>query len=147
MILQSQDKFDELAVLNPSTGETKFVSKSKHPELASQSTSGWYSIVDNVMCCLYRSERRLFLGVGKQTFELPDDVSSRLIREQGGNTFQLTSNGTLLFSFEYRSPKLDIPLENDPTPFVEDEDFDFLLFVHNVLKDKSRRERIYNQAT
>jgi hypothetical protein len=58
----------------------------------------------------------------------------------------LISNGALLFSFEYNAPKLDIPLENDPTPFVEEEDFDFLLFVNNVLKDKARRERIYNQA-
>jgi hypothetical protein len=146
MVLQSQDKFDEIAVLNPSTGETNFVSKSKHPELASQTASGWYSIVDNVMCCLYRREGKLFLGVGKRTFELLDDVSSRLIRGQGSSNFQLISNGALLFSFEYNPPKLDIPLENDPTPFVEEEDFDFLLFVNNILKDKARRERIYNQA-
>lgn len=146
MILQSQDRFDEIAVLNLSTGETNFVSKSKHPELASQPTSGWYSVVDNVMCRLYRKEGVLFLGVGKQTFKLLDDVGSRLIRGQDSSTFQLISNGDLLFSFKYNLPKLDVPLKNDPTPFIEEEDFDFLLFVDNVLKDKARRQRIYDQA-
>jgi hypothetical protein len=31
----------------------------------------------------------------------------------------------------------------DPTPFVEEEDFDFMWFIHNVLSDPARRESIW----
>jgi hypothetical protein len=33
----------------------------------------------------------------------------------------------------------------DPTAFVEEEDFDFLLFVHKVLTESGRRHRVYTQ--
>ena len=34
-------------------------------------------------------------------------------------------------------------IDNDPTAFAEAEDFDFLLFVHNVQSSPERRELIY----
>lgn len=32
---------------------------------------------------------------------------------------------------------------DDVTPFAEDEDFDYLLFVHNVLTSPQRRDAIF----
>ena len=34
-------------------------------------------------------------------------------------------------------------IDNDPTPFIEPEDFDFFLFVRNVLADNNRSKIIY----
>jgi hypothetical protein len=40
---------------------------------------------------------------------------------------------------------IDPPLDQDPTPFVEEEhfDFDFGLLVANVCSDPSRQDRLY----
>jgi hypothetical protein len=51
----------------------------------------------------------------------------------------------LLVNFRYHLPVNEVPLSIDPTPFIDEEDFDFLLFVHNVLAQDERRHRVYNQ--
>ncbi len=33
-------------------------------------------------------------------------------------------------------------IKDDPTPFVDEEDFDFGLFLSNVAKDESRQRRL-----
>ncbi|MBA3241759.1 MAG: hypothetical protein H0T60_11085 [Acidobacteria bacterium] len=146
MILQSKDKFSELARLNLDTGEVAFVSKHSDPALKKSVPSGGYSIVNGVMCSLYKVGGGLYLRVGEQAFEITDDVKATLNRSAKKHTFQLLRNENLLLEFIYPPPKLDIPLADDPTPFIEEEDFDFLLFVTNVLNDKGRRQRVYNQA-
>ena len=145
--LQSQDKFAELARLSLDTGEVSFVSKHSDPALKAAVTSGGYSIVNGVMCSLYKVGGGLYLRVGEQALEITDEVEARLDRSPKKHTFQLLRDGKLLLEFIYSPPKSDIPLADDPTPFIEEEDFDFLLFVTNVLKDKSRRQRVYNQAS
>jgi hypothetical protein len=145
VLLQSQDVFDELAEVNTETWQVSFLSKRQDPSLARKPVSGRYSIVDGEMCALYRLDNKLCLRVGEQTFEITDAVEARLNRQPDIHIFQLLSNGNLLLEFTYSAPTLDVPLTDDPTPFVEEEDFDFPLFVNNVLHDTGRRQRIYNQ--
>jgi len=49
----------------------------------------------------------------------------------------------LLVSVDYGVADQPVPVSADPTPFVEDEDFDFGLFVTRVLGDSERRGRMY----
>ena len=55
----------------------------------------------------------------------------------------IVKDDDLIFTLTYNRPRIDPPLELDPTPFVEEEDFDFCLFLLNVLSDPGRKERIY----
>ncbi|HKZ78760.1 MAG TPA: hypothetical protein VJ124_10690 [Pyrinomonadaceae bacterium] len=144
MILQSQDDFDKVAELDRNTGEYRFLSKKKHPEIAAIPMSGGCSVVNGTMVCLYRTEGVLYLRVGAQEFKLTDDVTAKIAREDKYRVFELLRNGNLLVNFKYASASFEVPLELDPTPFIEDEDFDFFLFVHNVLKQTGRRQRVYN---
>jgi hypothetical protein len=48
-----------------------------------------------------------------------------------------------LFTWTYRRPDIFPPLALDPTPFVEEEHFDFCPFVFNAANDAGRRNRIY----
>jgi len=38
-----------------------------------------------------------------------------------------------------------IPIEEDPTPFVDAEDFDLRILIHNVLTEKERKNRIFEK--
>jgi len=37
------------------------------------------------------------------------------------------------------------PIPGDPTPFIEDEDFDFGLFVRNISRSSERRKVLLGQ--
>lgn len=144
MILQSKDEFDQLARVNDNTGEISFVSRHGSPGLASLPIHGSYAFVDGKMCSLYRKEGKLYLSIERQEFDVSLDTESLFIKDNFYHIFKLNKGGKQVISFRYKAPILEVPLELDPTPFVEYEDFDFLYFVHSVLKDGGRRQRIYN---
>jgi hypothetical protein len=144
MILQSKDKFNELALLNLDTGEVTFITKSSVSAQTSSKPVGGYSIVDGIMWSLYREDGKLYLRVGERAFEITDKIGSQLARTPITHNFQLLYGENLILEVTYTAPSLDIPLQDDPTPFIDEEDFDFPYFVHNVLSQAGRRQRVYN---
>jgi len=145
MLLQSKDEFDKLMELDPDTGAYRFLSRKEHPEILSLRPSGAFSILNDTMFSLYRNDGLLYFRVGDRTVELTDDVTSALTNENNNRIFQLIKNGKSEIYLTYLPPVHDIPLSADPTPFIEEEDFDFLLFVHKVLSKTSRRNTIYTE--
>lgn len=143
MLLQSKDEFDRLMELDPDTGAFRFLSRKEHPEISSVPASGAFSILNGTPLSLYRNDGLLYFRVGDRTIELRDDVTSSLTNEDNNRVFELLKNGQSKISITYRPPAHRVPLSADPTPFIEEEDFDFLLFVHNVLTKASRRKGIY----
>lgn len=145
IILQSQDDFDRVTELDRQTGKYRILSKKTHPEISATPMSGGCSIVNGVLVCLYRTKEKLYFRLDEREFELMDDVTSTISNEGSCRVFKLIRNGNLLINFKYPVPTSEVPLQLDPTPFIEDEDFDFLLFVHNVLEQTGRRQRVYRQ--
>jgi hypothetical protein len=43
----------------------------------------------------------------------------------------------------YEAPRLEPPLEEDPTAFIEEDDFDFGLYLANMSKDQKRQIRLF----
>ena len=145
MILACQDIFDQLAELDLRDSSVRFLSRKQHPEL-SASVAGSFSIVNEMMVSLYRVQGGLYFRVGDQVFQVTDDTTSTLETDGKNRRFRLFEREKVLVDLTYLTPELEIPLSIDPTPFVEEEDFDFLLFVHNVLTQPGRRNRVSNQA-
>ena len=145
MLLQSKDVFDQLVDLNTESGAYRVLSRKVHPELPATKTSGTFSIVDDTMLMLYRKNGVLYFRARDRTVELSDDVTSSLTNKHSNRVFQLLKNGKPVIGLTYLPPVHEVPLSLDPTPFMEEEDFDFLLFVHNVLTNTGRRNRIYNE--
>ena len=143
MILQSTDEFDKLVELDLESGACQFLSRKEHPEISSLQPSGAFSILDDTMFSLYRNDSLLYFRAGNRVVELTDDVTSSLTKKNKIRAFQLVKNGEPEISLTYPAPELEVPLALDPTPFIEEEDFDFLMFVHNVLTDSNRRNTIY----
>jgi hypothetical protein len=75
----------------------------------------------------------------------PQTLRPALSRLLGAyRTFSLTKKGAALLSLRYKSPIDSV----SPFDFTmrDDEDFDFFLFVHNVLGDPERRRGIWASA-
>ncbi len=143
IVLQSNDKFDEIAIIDVDNGKISLFSKTQNSEIASLATQGFYSVVEEKMCSFYRKGDDLHLEIDEQDFVISDKITSQFIHTANQHIFKLLDGSTLILSFRYNPPQLVVPLEDDPTPFVDYEDFNFLYFVHNVLKDTKRRQRIF----
>lgn len=143
MILQSNDRFDEMAQFDPATGNYRLLSRKANRELVAGPITGSYSLVGQTLLALYRQNGDLFVWIGDRTFPVADTVSSTLTVEGAQKVFRLLDNERLIAILKYSPPVRDVPIELDPTPFVEEEDFDFVLFLHHVLTEPGRRKRVY----
>jgi hypothetical protein len=81
----------------------------------------------------------MHLDIDEERFVLSDCIRSRLNEVDAENDrFQLIENDKVVVEFVRKRP-----IEADPTMMVSEEDFDFMLFVNNVVNDKRRQQRMY----
>jgi hypothetical protein len=146
MLLQSQDKFDSLAELDVATGAVSWLSRSS-VEVARVEICGHFSTLAGRLIMLYRFEGVLRLRIDDLVFALTDIHGlERTLLPENMARLTLFEGDAPVFSMTYRRPHIFPPLALDPTPFVEEEHFDFGLFVYNVLNDPGRRARIYGRC-
>lgn len=111
------------------------------------SVCGFYSYGENgPVTAFFYKNGSFHLHVEGHTFDLPRDAALRRSLDKSGRiTLDLEFGGRPQTSFTYTPPADRKTFENDPTPFVEDEDFDFSLFLQNVLGNHSRLDLLKEQ--
>ena len=102
--------------------------------------NGFYDVVDGMMLAICGVAGRLFIIYGNDMFELSGssrvDISGSGLRRK----LHFAFDGGVSVEVPY-SVREDMIIENDPTPMIDDEDFDFGLFISNVCSDVERRGR------
>ncbi len=144
MLLLFYDRYDTLAEFDPSTGRLEEFSRRAEPARATAPLQGTYARVDGRLVSLYRQDDgTLVLRV--DALVVPLDTRSRieLLGSGRGRRVRVTRDGRPVAEWHHEQPVLDPPLEEDPTPFVEEEHFDFALYLSNVASDSERCERLY----
>ena len=142
--LQSHDEFDAVATLDPREGQLERFSRkglgSTAPTL--QCIKGWYFDHSVGTLILYRLGGKIVFrvlapGVDKE-FELDTTTEIEVRGPSARRELTIVRDGVPIFKViyavreVYRSP-------DDLTPFIEDEDFDFGLFVSNISKNPARK--------
>jgi len=140
LCLQSQSNHNDYALMNRITNEVKFYSKVRQPCDIS-SMNGFYETVNDKLCILFKYNKELFLKIDAEEFHITDETDSRFRKEGEHHIFELKRQNEFLIEIVYLGPKPEIPLEIDPTPFIEYEHFDFLFFIHNILMEEGRRKK------
>lgn len=162
ILLNSLDRAVDHAILDPVSREINFFSDDRTKGTEYQLISGLYSIVDGSPVVFYRDMQELKLMLAGEVYVIDETTRSEL--HQGKRTltrlihdrfpgvskvfpprfhhFHLFQNEKPVVRFRYRAPVIQ-RFAFDPTPFVEDEHFDLMLFIHNVLRDPGRRNRIW----
>ena len=143
ILLQSKDEFDSLAELDIPTGQLTWHSKQSSPDLARSPICGSISRAHGRITALYALDGNLHFWIDKEDVVLTDDVVVEFKRLQNGsNHIRLVRDETILLDWIYERPVIEPPLEIDTTAFVDEEDFDFGLFVFNVMNDIGRYTRL-----
>jgi hypothetical protein len=97
------------------------------------------------LVALYRSGNEIYLQIDRRVRRLDGSVSVVLQRTGSACSMEIISNepGCQSLKLVYATPSTVVPITEDPTPFSEEEDFDFGLLIANVATDAERRSRIY----
>jgi hypothetical protein len=132
MRLNSFDRWSDVGEFTPTNGELTVLPRADAPPAEPH---GAYTYLAGTLTVFYRVDDDLYLRHGNQTIALTGAVASW---QTGAGRARLQVD-ELVLAYQPEPG----PVEGDVTSFVEDEDFDFGLFIANVLNDPGRRERIY----
>lgn len=152
LILQSFERARDFARLDPTTGQLDFFSQTgEERERLQAHGNGQFSSVDGSIVLVYRNQGVLVLRLRDKDYVIDDMTSSRLEKAQGvnkllkvfgrQNKFELVRKGEPVVSFEY-TERRNSRIVFDPT-FTDDEDTDFMLFIHHLLSDPERRNNAW----
>jgi hypothetical protein len=165
--LQCNNEFDKVAKLGSITADVEILSKAATEEAKSATMVGWYCRVDDRLVILCRLDGVPWLRIDDFAIPVDDDVHvfwdlAGLPRREGPQrdwrdmepgevtvnpaaraVFRVEKAGKVILSFEHRPFQARKIIVGDMTPFVTEEDYDFMLFTWRVLEDPGRRARFY----
>lgn len=145
MRIDSHDRFENVSDFDPPTGSLQERNRALEGGSSPALVEGHYARLSGVLAVLYRLDACLWLRIGEVARNLDEvGVVVGWWHVQGDSTLELMERGAVVAEVHYR------PCpgggSEDPTPFAESEDWDFGLFVKNVLGNEGRRSRIYGGA-
>ena len=144
VLLQGFSRFDAIGQLNVQTGEWHEYSKSRD-HIIKPGCKGFFDLVDGKRVCFFRLDGLLRLRTQDHSFNIGPEVTSSWELMDHRALFRLAHGSTTIFELEYTAFQSMKKIPGDPTPFVDEEDGDFFLFIHRVLEDAERRARIYTE--
>lgn len=145
ILLQSKDRFDQIGEVDLETRVLRKQNKSAYPDFSLSDISGSFAEADDHLLALYRIDGQLVLRVDEKEF--PIDTATQVIRKRGFNdvSMMVRKGGEAATVFVGRAQVASTRDYMDTTPFVDAEEEDYCLFVHNVLNDPQRRQDIYRK--
>lgn len=149
--LQREHKFDHVAKLTSPDGLLEILSKKESDEAKSAQKTGLFAYVDEHLVCLFRLDGTLWFRFDDRLIAVTDDLTAQwdLFKGPDGRfrgSFRIEQSGKPLFSFEHLAFQGRKIIPGDATPFVTEEDYDFMLFITNVFQEPGRRHRFFSQT-
>jgi hypothetical protein len=138
MIIHCYDDHRCLAELQPE-GQVKFFSREDNPQAATNLLAGYYAYLGERLVILHKLGKNLVLRMENRCISITDETRATLIELESVNTLEIFQSSELLVKIEYARPVIRPPLQDDPTPFVDKEQFDFGLFIKNIINSKERQ--------
>ncbi|MDA8228556.1 MAG: hypothetical protein M0T74_12830 [Desulfitobacterium hafniense] len=136
--LQSNTKFDEIAEFYPDTMEFTKLSKRKLGSSAPEKFDGFFSDFGTGWLALYKQDGRLMFASSRNIFVLDDNTIVNVYGSPNQRRLEVVRDGDVIYSTLYLLDDT-ATFHDDPTSFIEDEDFDFGLFVSNISKSPDRK--------
>jgi hypothetical protein len=132
---------DRLLKFNPETGFLRFLLNDDSPISKMDPTNGRYSWQDGKLLLLYRhpSSKVLHLRVDVADFQMIPEIETSIITEGEIHHLILRQGKSTLYDLPY------LHIEPFLNPFwpEDEEDANFPVWIHHVISDSERRQRMY----
>lgn len=135
--LQSKKCFQDIVKYNEKSGEFEIVNRNS-PDVP-ENLDGSYEILGGVFVVLYINDQELYVGVGSNSFQMGNGLEISVKNDADNRLMTLTKNGAVLSTVQYKILS-ENKFAGDTTAFIDDEDFDYGLFLSNISKDKGRQK-------
>lgn len=145
MLIQSHEQFDVVAEFDPESGRIQ--PHSRPDGLSPAGTDGWFATLGDSRVVFYRQSGRLWLRLADRTFDLDGDASVDWRVEAGMAVFAVADDDGQVVLRYSTGARSDPVTSDDPTPFVEDEDWDLGLFIANVMFDEERSDLVRRNSS
>ncbi len=106
--------------------------------------SGFSQKIGEQRFTFFKHKNKLNILAETQLIEIDAETESHLKRVGTELVFSISKNGAILFTQSHKQIESIVPIKDDPTPFIEAEDFDLRILIHNVLTENGRRDRMFN---
>ena len=141
--LRSNEIYDSIIKLSLDNGSIKKYSKKENTN-DSLKINGWFSEIESKLFALYSLDKKLYFYYSGKTIELKEEIRIEVSGSPEKRHLEVFNENNLVFEILYNIKKNKI-YNNDPTPFIEKEDFDFGLFVSNISKNIQRKKILVEQ--
>jgi len=123
--------------------KTKVIVKFTKSDLVDKTIEfdGMLSKIGDNLFLLFKNNGSLIFIANENEILIDDDVLINVTGKPSDRVLTILKKGKFLFEVHY-SLVDDKSIEGDLTPFAEEEDFDFGLFVSNISMDK-RRQKVF----
>lgn len=144
--LQSKDRFQDVAELDETTGDWRLVRRTTEGEIIPDLSNmdGAFSMLSDMFCALFCSHGELFVRIGETQVRLSDDIQLMVDGPPEKRCLSLVVSGREHARLEYALASQ--PIEGDPTAFIENEDFDFGVFLSNIAHNPNRQAVLKGEA-
>ena len=139
--LRNNDQNDELLFLNPETGLFEIQAELQSKSLLS--TDGFFSFLSGTLFAFYVFQKEIWIRFSDNVIKLTNRITVELELTNLDRIIRIKEGKVLLIEHHYQIPE-NVIFENDPTPFISDEDFDFGQFLKNIVSDSERQKRFIN---
>jgi hypothetical protein len=136
--LQSNEKYNVLAKYDHADGSYALVYKTDLANKSAPNTDGIFSFLSSVFVAIYKYDQQLFLRIGGKSIPLTNDTVVTVGGDVNNRVLTIGTGGSCIVSLNYKLDKKD-EFINDPTPFIENEDFDFGIFLTNISMSDERK--------
>ncbi|MBX3421510.1 MAG: hypothetical protein KF752_08140 [Pirellulaceae bacterium] len=134
--LQDWDQYDRIAQIDGKSGELQLLPM--NDSSLSLRTTGRFTDQVGAILAFFAADGVLFLRLNDFVCEFTDSVDIRLLGVSSDRRISVYRDGVELYSTACRVNVTD-KFDDDLTAFVDDEDFDFGLFLMNVSKSPDRK--------
>jgi hypothetical protein len=104
-----------------------------------ENIDGWFADVSTGIFILFRKQDEIIFRAYEDEFVLDGKTEVDISGPRQNRQLLVKRNGKVVHRVEY-TPMQEDKISGDSTPFSEDEDFDFGLFVSNISKDPKRKD-------
>jgi hypothetical protein len=101
--------------------------------------AGWYGRMGRTIGVLYRGIDGLHVGFGRTDLLVSSRLQIDLDHDGETSSLSIRLNQAVIGTIRYRTPRRRSAASTDLTPFVEDEQYDFGLFIRNVVASPDRQ--------
>jgi hypothetical protein len=100
--------------------------------------TGWFQYVGNKLSALYFKNDTFFVQYDNQCLKIEEGTVAKITKNNDEYEFSLYQKDHLALTFTYIVSNQAVDPNFDLTPFVEEEDFNWGVFMFNIINNKSR---------